>query len=91
MRHPLRSIPIKDWWQDPRLRAIHEAEGWWSIRTTGSHDVDLRFGNIHLTYDTVRRQPLPFLHYDRVDPTTRGGLLGHFIIDVLPGPVDLRR
>lgn len=89
MNHPLENVAIKDWWKDPRLRAIHEGEGYWSVRTTGSHDIDLRFGNIHLTYDTVNQQTLPFLHYDRFDPASGPvQLWRHFNHDVLKIPVD---
>ncbi len=91
MGSPLESVPIKDWWADSRLVKIHEAEGFWSIRTTGSHDIDLRFGNVHLTYDTVRGQASPFLHYDRFDPASgAGNLWRHFSHDVMRVPVDYR-
>ena len=92
-RNPLDAIPIDDWWQDERLRSIHEGEGYWSVRTTGSHDVDLRFGGIHLTYDEVGQVRKPFLHFDRVDPNENFpvGALGHLIIDLIGGPPSYSR
>ena len=87
MKHPGRSIGIKDWMKIPGLATTLEELGFWSIRTTGAHDIDLRFENVHLTYDRVGGRVQPYLHYDRFDPASGFyNLWRHFWFDVVKIP-----
>lgn len=57
------------------------------LRTTGSHPgPQIRFGNVHLTYDRAAGGALvPNIHWDRVDITGQFGFGRHMVGDVFRG------